>query len=49
MKFSASIEYAIHGLIYLANGPAGKTTLIADVAKAIETRRSCDNRTRRCR
>ncbi len=36
MKFSASIEYAIHGLIYLANGPAGKTTLIADVAKAIE-------------
>ena len=35
MKFSTSIEYAIHGLIFLAKVPAGKITLIIDVARAI--------------
>ena len=36
MKFTTSIEYAIHGLIFLVKVPAGKATLITDIAKAIE-------------
>ncbi len=36
MKFSNSIEYAIHGLIYLSGAPAGEATQIAGVAKAIK-------------
>ena len=35
MKFSASIEYAIHGLVYLTRAAAGKTTLVSEVATAI--------------
>jgi len=35
MKFSNSIEYAIHGLIFLAGVRAGKATQITAVAKAI--------------
>lgn len=34
MKFSTSIEYAIHGLIYLAKVLPGRTALISDIAKA---------------
>ena len=36
MKFSSSIEYAIHGLLYLSGAPDGKATQIAHVAKAIK-------------
>jgi Rrf2 family protein len=36
MKFSNSIEYAIHGLIFLSTVPAGTATQITDVAKAIK-------------
>ncbi len=35
MKFSNSIEYAIHGLVFLTKMPAGKTTQITDIAMAI--------------
>ncbi len=35
MKFSTSIEYAIHGLVYLAEASAAGTTLISDIARAI--------------
>lgn len=35
MKFSTSIEYAIHGLVYLSRAPTGKSVLIRDIAKAI--------------
>jgi len=39
MNFSLSIEYAIHGLVYLASAGAdsarpGSTTLVGDIAKA---------------
>ncbi len=35
MKFSTSIEYAIHGLAYLARFPADRSVLVSNVAKAI--------------
>jgi len=38
VKFSTSVEYAIHGLMYLSKAPAdalrGGTVLIADIAEA---------------
>ena len=38
MKFSTSVEYAIHGLMYLSKAPVGApvggTVLIADIARA---------------
>lgn len=34
MRFSTSIEYAIHGLIYLANSPKGTSVMITNVARA---------------
>jgi len=34
MKFSTSIEYAIHGLIYLAKAPAGTPVLTSEIGKA---------------
>jgi Rrf2 family transcriptional regulator, iron-sulfur cluster assembly transcription factor len=36
MKFSASIEYAIHSIVYLGNKPQDKVTLVSEVAGAIE-------------
>ena len=36
MKFSISIEYAVHGLIYLTRVPTGKPTQVAEVAKGID-------------
>lgn len=36
MKFSGSIEYAIHALVYLARRPAGQPTLLADIATALK-------------
>lgn len=36
MKFSTSIEYAVHALVYLARIPAGTTALLADVAGVIK-------------
>ena len=35
MKFSNSIEYAIHALVYLARKPTESPVLVADVAKTI--------------
>ena len=35
MKFSTSIEYAVHALVYLARAQEGGPTLLADVASAI--------------
>lgn len=35
MKFSSSIEYAIHSLVYLSCRTGESPTLVADVAKAI--------------
>ena len=34
VQFSLSIEYAIHGLVYLASGNSGAATLVGDIAKA---------------
>ena len=34
MKFSTSIEYAIHGLIYLARTPPGNLVLIKNISEA---------------
>ena len=34
MKFSTSIEYAVHGLIYLAKAPAGRPVLTSEIGKA---------------
>ncbi len=34
MKFSTSIEYAVHGLMYLAAAPADQPVLIGDVVSA---------------
>lgn len=34
MRFSTTMEYAIHGLIYLARVPPSKTVLVSDVAAA---------------
>ena len=36
MQFSVSIEYAIHGLIYLARAGSEKTVLLADIAAAVK-------------
>jgi Rrf2 family iron-sulfur cluster assembly transcriptional regulator len=36
MQFSVSIEYAIHGLIYLARTGEEKSVLLADIAAAIK-------------
>lgn len=36
MKFSTSIEYAVHALVYLARLPAGETALLADIAEALK-------------
>jgi Rrf2 family protein len=36
MQFSVSIEYAIHGMIYLARGSGEKAVLLADIAAAIK-------------
>jgi len=36
MQFSVSIEYAIHGLIYLARNGEEKSILLADIAAAIK-------------
>jgi len=36
MQFSVSIEYAIHGLIYLARAGDEKTVLLADIASSIK-------------
>lgn len=35
MKFIASVEYAIHGMVYLAQFSDSKTVLITEVASAI--------------
>ncbi|MFW6181285.1 MAG: RrF2 family transcriptional regulator, partial [Spirochaetota bacterium] len=35
MRFSTGLEYAIHGLVYLATVPPGKAVLISEVASAI--------------
>ena len=35
MKFSSSIEYAIHGLVFLTGVPAGRAVQLPDVAGAI--------------
>lgn len=35
MQFSMSIEYAIHGLVYLAAAGSASSTLAGDIAKAI--------------
>jgi Rrf2 family protein len=35
MKFSNSVEYAIHGLIYLAKANSSTTVLITDIASQI--------------
>lgn len=34
MQFSMSIEYAIHGLVYLARASSEKSTLLSDIATA---------------
>ena len=34
MQFSLSVEYAIHGLVYLATAEAERAVLVGDVAKA---------------
>ena len=34
MRFTTSIEYAIHGLIYLAKVPMGTAVLISNIAEA---------------
>jgi len=36
VQFSMSIEYAIHGLIYLARAPEGQTVLLGDIASSIK-------------
>ena len=36
MKFSTSIEYAVHGLVYLAKEPYGEPVLISGISKAIK-------------
>ncbi len=36
MQFSASIEYAIHGLVYLSVNGSETATLVGDIAKAIK-------------
>ena len=36
MQFSSSIEYAIHGLVYLAVNGTGTATLVGDIAEAIK-------------
>ena len=36
MQFSVSIEYAIHGLIYLARAGGEKPVLLADIASAVK-------------
>ena len=36
MQFSVSIEYAIHGMIYLARASGEKAVLLADIASAIK-------------
>jgi len=36
MQFSVSIEYAIHGLIYLARAGGDKAILLSDIASAIK-------------
>jgi Rrf2 family protein len=36
MQYSVSIEYAIHGLIYLARAGDEKAVLLADIASAIK-------------
>jgi len=36
MQFSTSIEYAIHGLVYLAVNGSETATLVGDVARAIK-------------
>ena len=35
MQFSTSIEYAVHGLIYITDRPAG-AVLVGDIARAIK-------------
>jgi len=35
VRFSTTIEYAIHGLVYLAVRDSGSTVLAGDIAKAI--------------
>ena len=35
MKFSTSIEYAVHGLVYLTNASRGEAMLMADIAHAV--------------
>jgi Rrf2 family iron-sulfur cluster assembly transcriptional regulator len=39
MQFSLSIEYAIHGLIYLARAGGGNTVLLTDIAAAVKVPR----------
>jgi Rrf2 family iron-sulfur cluster assembly transcriptional regulator len=39
MQFSLSIEYAIHGLIYLARAKGGNTVLLTDIAAAVKVPR----------
>jgi Rrf2 family iron-sulfur cluster assembly transcriptional regulator len=34
VQFSLSIEYAIHGLVFLAAAESGSATLVGDIAKA---------------
>ena len=36
MQFSASIEYAIHGLVYLAANGSETATMVGDIASAIK-------------
>ncbi len=36
MRFSASVEYAIHGLVYLAVGTGQGPVLVGEVARAIK-------------
>jgi Rrf2 family protein len=40
MQFSMSIDYAVHGLVYLAFVSPGKTTLLSEIAKAIKVTES---------
>ena len=35
MRFTASIEYAIHGLVYLAKVPMGTAVLISSIAETV--------------
>jgi Rrf2 family iron-sulfur cluster assembly transcriptional regulator len=36
MRFSTSIEYAVHGLVYLARASADRAILISEIAAAIK-------------